>query len=199
MPERIFFEHPLFGYLFTEEHFLSDNDPLKAHMKNVTAMFDYLIDFLRDSKGFPHPQINELCELTFWLINQRVVMVAQGLPIPTNFGFTCIGSELGVQPIVCIREDWLEYVAKNRTMGLGAIILAASQARDFWNGRTLTDAANCQRRAHMYEAEMLLTLMQHESFTPNEYQTKILDAYPKGLSSAKNLLYKNRKPFMGVS
>lgn len=191
------FQHPLFDFMFTHEQFLTEGDPLKTHLNSVTTMFDYLIDFLRTD--FPNKEINQLCTLAWRLIGNRVVNVAMGLPIPTNFGFAIIGSLEHPIPVVAIRADWLPFASNNRTMGLGAICLAASQCRDFYNGKILTERDRSNSRGHMYEAEMLLTLAQHEDFQPNEWQTQILQQFPKGLESGRHLLYEPRKEFMGAS
>lgn len=196
--EREFFKHPLFNYMFTHELFLKEDDPLKKVIGSNTQMFDYLIDFLR--KHFPNPEIRQLCTLAWRLIGNQKVKVAMGIPIPTNFGFALIGSVEAYEPIVAIREDWLDYVSENRSMGLGAICLAASQCRDFWNGKILGgEQQNSQDRGYMYEAEMLLTLQLHEDFVPNDWQTQILSKFPKGIQSGRNLLYEPRREFMGAT
>ena len=196
MTERIVFKHPLFDFLFVREEFLQEGDPLKEYMSGVTATFDYLIDFLR--QDFPNPHINEVCTLAWRLIGNKQVNVAMGLPIPTNFGFAILGSVSNPMPIVAIREDWLNYALQNRTMGLGAICLAASQCRDWYNGKIIGERDRANDRGNMYEAEMLLTLMQHEKFKPNDWQEQILKKFPKGLDSGKHLLY-DRREYMGAS
>lgn len=191
---RPVFKHPLFNFLFIDQRFLQEGDPLLEKMKDLVGMFDYLITFLRDD--FPNKHINELCNLAFMLINQRVIVVGQGPRLPTNFGFALMGTPGDYEPMIVVREDWLSFVVNDRTMGLGAIVLAASQCRDYYNGKSIKDLENCEKRAAMYEAEMLLTLKQHEDFKSNDWQQEILRRFPKGID--QRLLYP-AKPFMGAA
>jgi len=183
--------------MFTHELMLKEGDPLKEFMGNITLTFDCLIDFLRND--FPNPAINDLCSLAWKLIGNQVVQVAVGIPVPTNFAFALVGKPTLYQPIVAIREDWLPFVKSNRTMGLGAICFVASQCRDYWNGKIIGFTEESNARSIMYEAEMLLTLMQHEEFKPNEWQKEALAKFPHGIQSGKQLLYLPRKPFMNAS
>lgn len=195
------FKHPFFGYLFIDHRFVADDDPLKEHLDNTSAMFDFLIDFLRE--GFPNRHVNQLCTLAWRLIGNRIVNLAQMQEVnPPTLSFIAIGKGPFVQPMILLPHTWAKDVVDepNRTMPLGSIIMAASQSRDFVNNKLLTkDAATeASKRAKMYEAEMLLTLQGFDPFKPNEYQTEVLKRYPRGVESAPELVYQGAE-FYGAS
>src|SRR5690348_11274289 len=91
-------------------------------------------------------------------------------------------------------------------MQVGAAVYVASQARDFYTTRlgSTTDPAIAQlqardahQRAMAYEAEAILTVARMHrdeglgELVPNEYQAKVLGAFPQGIETpaVQKLIY----------
>jgi hypothetical protein len=194
----IVFEHPIFKYAFADQRFMEDDDPLKAHMDNIVAMFDALVDTLREPKSFPNPRINELVKLMWRLIGNQFIRVALNTEVGDRMpgaAFSLLGNRQVHEAIIWLPTQYAQMCVQDRIFHMGGICFNASQCRDFYNGKILENGGQqlTQQRALAYEAEFLHTMAQSEQFKPNDWQQKVLENFPNGIASVQNLLYKPKK------
>lgn len=179
--------HPFFGFggaVHVDD--LLPGDPLREHGQETGDLFTFLVETLRDPNGFPNPEINRLLNLTWWLVNQKVLQTALTPGIHTmHFGCNAACT----QGMFAIPYDWTTQCIIDRIFCTGGLVWAASQARDFHNKRMAQQDNTVIQRARAYEAEYYLTVRSENWFRPSDYQRAILAAYPEGLASAKHLLY----------
>ena len=193
MPLHIFFEAVDVVHV-VHVNDLPDGDPLKKLGNNIGDIFTFMVEMLRDPASFPNQEINELLNLTWWLVNQKVVQVGLNPKMETiHFGSNLECS----RGMFAVPHDWDKQCRQRRVFCTGGLVWAASQCRDFYNGRMQKTDETVLPRARGYESEYYLTLAtaRKELFKPNEYQKRIMDNYPDGLESVKHLLYP-RKNFM---
>ena len=177
---------------------LPKGNPVREHGNNVANIFTYIVNGLKEPNSFPNSEINELLNLTWWLVNQKVVLTGMDVNISTmNFGCDKECS----QGVFILPVDWAEQCALDRLYCTGGLVWAASQCRDFYNKRMYMTDPTVIDRAQGYEAEFYLTMQNHEALKDkkiefNDYQKQILEGYPKGLESIRHLLY-TRKDFRG--
>lgn len=167
-------------------------DPWRRVGEDVTITFDRIVTSFMGS--FPHPKITELMSLFFNLVGNKItpaaVIGAKGTSIYFYFE---------IQPglraaAVVVPANWLELVRENPRFQCGAMIYTASKAQDYYNDQLGRDLM--QQRGMAYEAEYLKVVQtEAPSYQMNEYQQKVLAAFPEGLSSLEGRYIYVRKPW----
>ncbi len=172
---------------------IDTTDP--ARLSGVTvAVFDGLIDYLRDPERFPSPAINELATEAWRLIGNRVVPVA--LYSVPSIAFAVIGGPDGQQGIVLLPYGFTQLVRDDLTMQLGALVNTASQVHDFHAGQIgVASSADIAERAAAFEAEALHAIdrVAAAAGSPvswNDYQTQLTSRFPRGLADLRPALAK---------
>jgi hypothetical protein len=188
---------------------LPTDDPIYIKGKALGDKFSELVDLLRTNKN---PRLAMLGTLIWRLVGNHVIPVAMVEGIPT-LSFTALRNPAGIMGMVICPEDWLEQIEANPLYCMGGIVFVASQCRDFWNGKILYPAQDQDqsatfgpgpqiatdpivlKRAFAYEAEYLHSIFPSGDLKPNDYQSKVMAAYPKGLDTSLDLIY-DGKPYM---
>ncbi len=152
--------------------------------------FDLMVDFLRSPETLPHPAINALVGLCWYLIGHRDIPMLLD-PFEgqlTSLHLLCYGSKSsGVErAIYSMPYSYLDLVRADPLMQCCAIVNMASQGCDYCTRHL--DPVHTPQRAQAYEAELLLALLplaQAEGlpWQMNPYLQGVLQAYPSGLAS----------------
>lgn len=172
---------------------LPADHPIRMVGENAGAMFNHLVETLRNPETFPDQSINKLLSLTWRLVGNDVIKVAV-VPLVPRLAFG--GSLRSDLRLFAIPEDWIMQCVKDRVMAMGGVVWASSQCRDAWNGKRIM--SEVLMRADAYESQFLHVMKQHQGFTANEHQRKVMELYPQGVDTVKHLLYP-RKAFMDAS
>jgi len=167
---------------------LGSDDPVYKKHKLMESEFSDLVDVMRQNKWLPLPSINALMTLLWRVVGNHIAPVAINPNVPT-LSFWC--EFRSVDPIaslavIMIPDNWHDMLVEDAHMQMGAMVFAASQAKDYWNHKFSPPNAKKEihDRAWSSEAE-LLHYFAHTApdFKPNDYQNKIMDKYPKGIAS----------------
>jgi hypothetical protein len=143
--------------------------------------------------GFANPQINKLGEMLWNVLGSHLILTTIGLPVES---VTFVGIRQGdsIQARVIIPLNWREMYFSDPVLQAGAVVSAGSKVIDVYN---LKLDEHSERRALVYEAEFLLTVLHGNPHHPfNAYQRRVLEEFPEGLKSpkAEDLIYE-WKPF----
>lgn len=176
----------LYQKLFNPEHIenLSKDDPRYSAGKAFEVKFTTMVEGMMDPSQLPLPAINSLMRLFWRLVGNKIVPSAMG-GVPTLSFFAEIRSHKSAGMVIC-PEDWLDKVQEDPYYQMGALVFAASQAKDYWNHKFVPGSRNeIHARAWSYEAEWLhfLAATDPAGFKPNAYQQKIMNEYPQGIAS----------------
>jgi len=140
------------------------------------------VEFLKEAETFPNEEINRLMGFFWDLIDQEVIEV----------GFTDEYSLLNFWPgenndqemgSLAISTLFSYYCEKAPTIHLKKILVTASHAQDFYNGR-YEPLEGRIRRADAYLAEFLRTRkILPPTFIASGDEKTLLVAYPEGINS----------------
>ena len=153
--------------------------------KKVETAFTAGVAFLRAEAV--SEQIRSMAADVWDICHHRHVVLALG-PAVKTFSFAAFKRGGSIQALLLPPLNWVEMIEADPVLQLGAIVMAGSQAVDFYNRRFETDLENVQKRARAFEAELLLAFRETAL---NDYQKGILKEYPFGMDPG--LLYPRRK------
>lgn len=171
---------------------LPTDNPLKNMAEMVIKTFDEIVDYHRSA--FPNPDINALMSLFWRLVGNKVTPTVLTNQELFGLHFYCEvhdGSKVAAVIVPC---HWLKLVIENSIMQCGGVIFIASQAQDYYNEQYGSESMTM--RARVYEAEFLKTILNIiPNHKLNDYQIKVLEAFPQGLDSLPDDLKYDGKPF----
>lgn len=182
--------------LLAQQNELPKSDTLRfpEFVDKSVETFDVLVDFLRDSERFPNTEVNELVTLTWRLIGNRRTPVTLDQWGVKSLSFVAYKEESSQKAMFIMPTDFIDLVREDPVMQMGAVVFNASQGRDFYTGRLISDGSQIvNRRARAFEAETLHTLSRMakgEGVTLrwNPYQSGVLNEFPQGLRDLPNRL-----------
>jgi len=166
---------------------LDSKDPLVVNGRLTEGMFTTGVTLLMNLKN---EVIRSLMSYVWDIFHHRHVSLVIGPKVPSmSFALTSNGKG-ELQAMVFAPHNWPEMMETDPYMQLGGIIHIGSQATDYYNGvlHDQDSAKLSRKRSNSYEAEYLLLLRDHPL---NEYQKKIIAAYPHGFDPLLGYL---RKP-----
>lgn len=181
---------------------VSHDDPLYVSGKMIETTFTELVDRLRNPQIVKCPPINDLMTLLWRLVGNNICPASIMPVIPSLSFWGEIRGSGGVETwfatIICPGK-WMEMLKEDIYMQLGAMVFNASKARDYWNrklpGYNATEK-DILERSYTYETEFLNYLKREDpAFTPNKYQSQVLEKFPQGLASARPGLHYEGRPF----
>lgn len=204
MPPKVNTKGTMFEKLFGEPLHIEDmpateTTPEHARFRSEVIaagdMFTRLAHVLRSSQELPE-EINKLASLMWDLVGHRITPVAIGPDVVAIHFYAEIPKQ--GQPVACILcpPKWLHMVEADPIMQFGALVFAGSQARDYYNERLAWDGKAVHSRSRAYESEFLHCVMEKYPFTPNDYQKKVMEDFPKGLASLEAKFWYESKPFV---
>lgn len=159
---------------------LSDDVQRKPQEAVFVATWDACLGALRDPAITPDARLNELATLCWRLVSSRTVSTVM-IETVKQVSFAVVGTVENKPGIIILPKNWPVLFAKEPWMQLGAVVYAASQARDFWNNRLLGHAAEAERRGKAYEAILLRMAARDESakwpFAQNAYQIEVTEEF----------------------
>lgn len=170
---------------------LPESDPITVLGKRCETLFTEGVNVLRAS---PNERVSALARVVWDLIGHKQALVAIG-PDVQSLMFTCMQYRSILQGFVLVPKRWPEMIKEDPFMQSGALLFVGAQIVDFHNDRLINETStgfypDAPPRWHAYEAELLHTIRPLlPDWAPNEYQRKIMKAYPDGLDSAGVELY----------
>ena len=172
-----------FSTLFGTSTHIDDLAPgdLKDKALRIQVQFTAWVAALKRFEICPNSAVNDLMKLFWDLVGQRITPAAMSNVPTVSFAVQRHGTELaGMIMCPC---NWLELAKSEPYMQMGALVFTASQAKDYWNFLIpAKHLATVIDRARMYESSFLHTMASVVSdFSPNDYQKKIMDAFPGGI------------------
>lgn len=161
----------------------SDN-PYYKKIKLIESEFTDLVEVMRKEKWIPNSSINVLMNLFFNLVGNKITPVGITTSVET-LGFWCEIRGSKSFASILVPENWHDILVKDTYMQMGALVFAASQAKDYWNHKFHNySKKEIHDRAHSFESELLQYFSRTSSkFKANPYQQHILDRYPEGIAS----------------
>ena len=185
MDEPFLFEK-LFRHQKIED--LGESDLYKKS-KLMETEFTNLVDLMREERYLPLPSINNLVTLLWRIVGNRIAPVAMAQSVST-LSFWCEMQQKNGVPrsiaIILMPENWHDMLVKNPHEQMGAIVFAASHAKDYWNHKFLppNTPIEAKERAWSNESELLHYFSRNvPNFKPTEYQFHIMQKYPLGTKS----------------
>lgn len=173
---------------------LPADDPDRKKGMEISNLFSSMVDFLRNFESIPNKKINALASLFWDLVGNNICPVAvTNVPTLSFWGEYQSSESLAM---ILLPENFLQMVKEDDVMQLGAILSAASKAKDYWNRKFVgynETTANSDARAYTYETEMFL--LCPPTWKPNSYQQKIIERFPFGLRSAPAGLHYESRPY----
>lgn len=184
---------------------LPPGDDLRFKATRIGDLFTACVDFLWHH--FPSPVINARAAVLWELVGSKRITFAMGPPVPSLslLGTSTVTREEHEDPrtpftrtietaAVLAPTNWLELCQEEPYMQLGAIVHLASKATDVLNEKPV---ALFEKRALVYEAEYLCTLLRTKTLTLNElnaYQKHVLEKHPQGVDTpnALSLVYDSK-------
>lgn len=166
-------------------------DPFYKSCKLMEWEFSQLVDVMRQEVMLPFPRINILMSLFWRLVGNKISPVVMGSSVPT-MSFWCELRDGKSMAVIMCPQNWHEQLASDPHMQMGALVFAASQAKDYWNHKfiPLPDEDIAQKKKEVFqrawsnEAELLHYFQRTApNFKPNEYQQKVIAEYPLGTLS----------------
>jgi copper(I)-binding protein len=188
--ESQFLLHTLFQPKHIDEFAdeLGSDDPVFKKYKLMEAEFSDIVDVMRQDKWLPLPAVNTLMTLLWRVVGNKIAPVAMNSNVPT-LSFWCeihrsAGQDRSLA-VIMIPEKWHEMLVQDAHMQMGAMVFAASQAKDYWNHKFGSSSKkDIHDRAWSAEAELLHYFARTApDFKANDYQKKIMERYPKGIAS----------------
>lgn len=147
--------------------------------------FAFAMDHLRQQSD--SREVAAMAAAAWDVVHYRYAAVVGGMELE-SLGVIAIGDQgaaiglprtIGIAALV--PPKWLDLIADNAVMQMGAMVFAASQLADLYAGRT---GAGTVSRAYGYEAEFLLAVRRRFPAMPlTRYQEKLLRELPHGLAS----------------
>ena len=176
----------LFEKIFTPSHISSlEGEELKS-LTLIQDEFSDIVDVMRKNKYIDLKSINELATLFWRLVGNRICPVAISDVVPT-LSFWCEIKPDKRCAFILLPEKWHDILIENPHYQMGAMIFAASHAKDYWNDKYLEGRQQVLDRAFSSEAELLHHFSKNVlGFKPNDYQKQIMDKYPKGMKSCEH-------------
>ena len=172
----------LFNKIFNPTHISSlEGEELKSS-KLIQDEFTDIVDMLRKDKHIKLSPINDLMALFWDLVGNKVCPAAMA-NVPT-LSFWCEIHNNKSAAFVIMPENWHDMLVENPHYQMGAMVFAASHAKDYWNEKYVQGEKGVLQRAYSFESELLHYFKANvEGFKPNEYQTKIMAKFPLGIKS----------------
>lgn len=182
---------------FVHVNNMNDVDPRRQIGIQNSNLFTTMVDLLRNGTEVQNVEINKLGALCWDLVGNNICpFTMTSVPSLSFWSEYNSKTQASVAFIMC-PEKWIDLVKENHFMQFGAVVCAASKARDYWN-RKLTsneELMNSNKRGYAYEAEFLKFALSKEKFKLNEYQLKVMNHYPNGLASLENSLRYESRPY----
>jgi hypothetical protein len=167
---------------------LPPTDDMFFRGKEASEIITSMVQTLCHEQFIPSPRLNDLGDLLWGLIGNKMVPTALG-----DVPMICFAAQRDAA-IIMVPVDFVERVKTNPVYNFGGLVFTGSQARDYYN-RRLKPPEDVLKRAYAFEAEMMLACRKIGTLQPNEYQQKVLNDYPKGLDSLDPALWYESKPF----
>lgn len=163
---------------------LGSDDPVFKKHKLMESEFSDLVDVMRQDKWLPLPAVNTLMTLLWRIVGNKVAPVAMNPNVPT-LSFWCEIQRSRSLAVIMIPDNWHDMLVEDTHMQMGAMVFAASQAKDYWNHKFVPSSKkDVHDRAWSAEAELLHYFARTApDFKANDYQMKIMEKYPKGIAS----------------
>jgi hypothetical protein len=161
----------------------SDDPEFKKYML-MQEEFSDLVDVMRKDKWLPLPSINTLMTLFWRVVGNKVTPVAMTPNVP-SLSFWCEIRGGRSIAVIMMPKNWHDMLVQNAHMQMGAMVFAASQAKDYWNHKFgISSRQEIHDRAWSSEAELLHYFARTApDFKANDYQQKLMEKYPKGIAS----------------
>jgi len=160
---------------------------LRRQSLEIEELFTQIVDSLRNPLFTPLPPINDLMRLFWDLVGRKITpnIITTDPLSGINFWAEIKGNHRFAS-VIC-PQNWGEMVRVDPIMQFGGLVSVASKAADYYSGkfeRGVYREQHVQQRAYGYEAEYLRFIRSlNIGWEPNEYQSKVLHAYPNGLDS----------------
>jgi hypothetical protein len=158
--------------------------------QQAQALFNALVNFVRDPDGLPDPAVNALGRLmrqsTMTLRTPLIMDPTRVLPCMV---FAVSGRERDATAGLLLPLHYADMVREDLWLQITTIVYVASQIRDFREGRFPNDdEAAIETRAHAYEAQGLRALMsvleaEGQVVQLVGYHDALLGEFPEGLKS----------------
>lgn len=165
-----------------------DNPEFKKN-KLMESEFSDLVDVMRKDNWLPLPAINTLMTLFWRIVGNNVTPVVMNPSVPT-LSFWCeihqsVGHQNRSLATIMIPHNWHDLLVEDAHMQMGALVFAASQAKDYWNHKFPSSTKKeIHDRAWSYESELFHYFVRTSpGFKANSYQSKIMEEYPNGIAS----------------
>lgn len=162
------------------------DNPVYLKHKLMESEFSDLVDVMRQYKWLPLPTVNKLMTLLWRIVGNKIAPVAMNPKIPT-LSFWCEIQRNRSLAVIMIPDNWHDMLVEDSHMQMGALVFAASQAKDYWNHKfapTTISKQEIHDRAWSSEAELLHFFARTApDFHANAYQNKIMERYPNGILS----------------
>ncbi len=168
----------------------------------IVKLFDAGVDFLRDPQIVPNLAVNQLMTLTWRLVGNRITpaAVVEKMPLghPETLHFWCEIKANGRLGVIMVPFEWDKMCQEDRYMQLGGLVFVGSQCADYFHEKVseATGDRPAMARARAYEAEYLRTIQGFSGVRFNDYQKRVLEAFPQGLDSLPQHLRYELKPYM---
>lgn len=167
----------------------------QERVKQMTQIFDGLVNFLKESDTFPNKEINKLATLMWRLIgNKHIPVVLDPTGRMPSVSFAVLSNQVEPYPFLIIPQNFIELVQEAPEVEIGVFAYMGSQCRDYFCGKINgKNGLEINRRAQAYEAEALLTLRQIAEQEGLQlrlipFQEEILRNFPNGLADLEEKL-----------
>jgi hypothetical protein len=188
-----------FDKLFKAGHIKDQpaGSPIRTVGEGIIEVFDEIVHFHRSI--FPNQHIRRLMSMVWQIVGNRVTPVAVVQEKLFGLHFYCEASKGGRASYILVPIHWQELVKANPIFQCGGMVFTASQVQDFYNDKL--GELEMKSRARAYEDEFLNTIKTSvdPQYKLNEYQQKIVDAYPQGLESLPPGLLYESKPWTSAN
>ena len=182
----------LFEKIFTPSHISSlKGDELKSTTL-IQDEFSDIVDVMRKNKFIDLKPINDLMTLFWRLVGNMICPVAIADSV-ASLSFYCEIKADKRMAVIILPEKWHDILIADTHYQMGAMVFAASQAKDYWNDKFIEGKKEeVLERAYSSEAELLHYFANTVlGFKPNDYQKYVMKKYPEGMKSS-NLHYLGR-------
>jgi hypothetical protein len=177
----------------------TDTTPKAAEMRRrgmaTGELFTQVVHSLRSDSRISL-KVRDMAALLWDLVEHRVTPVV--LTEMPSLYFVTQGSIAGASAgTILVPWNWIEMVRTDPQMQAGGAVNMGSQCRDFYNDKIdFLNMNEKKERAYCFEVEFLLTI-QHDDpdWKPNDYQSKIMRDFPRGLDSLRPGLWYESKPY----
>lgn len=178
--------------------FFNENDktlPEDTHgqLKEIVKTFDTAVDTLRDT--FPNPSINQFANLLWRIIGNKVVPLA-AMDTIESVSFMCEVKNSKLFVAILVPLNWVQLFKADPFHQMGGMIFNGSKAIDWYTGILIAEAnektynEKALERGLAWEAEFLNSVKNIKpDYKFSDYQNHVLEKYPKGIASAKGLVY----------